>query len=85
MRIRIAVLAASVVAAGSVVLATAIHRAVVYCAYLVSQPAGSACQPSAEYPLDLRLGIAAVGFAAAALIVLIGGGVLRRGRLSPGR
>jgi hypothetical protein len=78
MRIRLAVLAASVVGAGSIVLATGIHRAVVYCAYLVSQPAGSACQQPTEYPLHLRLAIAAVGFAAAALIVLIGGGVLRR-------
>lgn len=82
MRIRIAALAASVVAAGSIVLATAIHRAVVYCAYLVAQPAGTGCQQSADYPLDLRLGITAAGFFAAALIMVIVGGVWHRGRLT---
>jgi hypothetical protein len=82
MRIRIAVLAAAVVAAGAIVTAIAIHRAVVSCAYLACQPAGSACPQSADYPLHLRLGIAAAGLIAAALIALIGGGVGRRGRFT---
>jgi hypothetical protein len=81
MRLRMAVLAGSIVAIGSIVTAITIHRAVVYCAHFVSQPASS-CPQFADYSAHLRLGIVAAGLIAAALIVLIGGGVRRHSRFA---
>jgi len=76
MRVRIAVIAGSIITAGSIVAAIAIHRTLIYCSYLGGQPAPPCSHPT-DYPLDLRIGIVAAGLIVAAVTILVGGGIWR--------
>jgi hypothetical protein len=81
MRMPCAVLAASTVAAGATVLALMIHRTLVICARLVSQPGSACAAQGTDYPLHLRIGIIVAGLIAGSLILILGG-VRPQSRLS---
>lgn len=61
--------AAVLVAAASITTAVLIHRTLSYCSYGGGPP--PPCSRPADYPLDLRLGIAAGGLLIAALILTL--------------
>ena len=75
---RIDALAGLPVVAASIVLATVIHRTLVYCSYARGQP--PPCSHPADYPMALRLAIVAAGFIAAGLVIAIGRYAHRRRR-----
>jgi hypothetical protein len=67
---RIDIMGGLPVVAASIVLATAIHRPLLYCSYPGGPP--PPCSHPMDYPMALRLGIMAAGFILGGLIIAIG-------------